>query len=250
MKAINPFEEGRKLLKDPAAEESCVDLVLAISASQSMKAFWTSFSREADAFTQQLMRQMLLRFQGRTVHLRVRLIAYRDLYMDSEPMKCSPFFVLPQEADRLTEFVRSVEAVGGGAEKKSGLEALYCAMNSPWTRAGGDRRHVVLVVTDSAAYIPEDPLRRIDREYGERLSMYLPREHVPMPETLDELRRLWRDGTGTMDNWKHRLLIIASEKEPWEYAADWDEAQIVRLSQEQIRRLDAAALSNSAVGVI
>jgi len=249
VKAINPFEEGRKLLKGPAAEDCCVDLVLAISASQSMKAFWASFSRETDAFAQQLRRQTLLRFQGRTVHLRVRLIAYRDLYMDSEPMKCSPFFVLPQEADRLTEFVRSVEVIGG-AEKKSGLEALYCAMHSPWTRAGGDRRHIVVVVADSAAYIPEDPLRRIDREYDARLSRYLPREHVPMPETLDELRRLWRDGTGTMDNWKHRLLIIASEKEPWEYAAAWDEAQIVRLSQEQIRGLDAAALSNSAVSVI
>lgn len=250
MKPGNPFEEGKRLLKDPAADDCCVDLVLVISASQSMKVFWSAFSQEADALAGQLMRQMIVKMRGKSVRLRIRVIAYRDLYMDSSAMQCSPFYEMPREADRLAEFVRSVESIGGGAEKKSGLEALHCAMHSPWTRGGADRRHVVAVITDSAAYIPEEPIRRIDREYDRRLRAHLPEGAVPMPETMDELRRLWRDGAGTMDNWKHRLLIIASDKEPWEYIKGWDEAQLVRLPQEQIRRLGAAALSNSVIGVI
>ncbi|MDO4355970.1 MAG: hypothetical protein Q4E13_05615 [Clostridia bacterium] len=45
-----------------------------------------------------------------------------------------------------------------------------------------------------------------------------------------------------MDNWKHRLLLIAPETEPWRHMIGWDETRMVRKDEKQVRRLGMAEL--------
>ncbi|MDO4355971.1 MAG: hypothetical protein Q4E13_05620 [Clostridia bacterium] len=189
--ANNPFEAGKRLIRPLMAtdQKCCVEIVLAISVKQTMSLLWNTISRETETFVVLLKNAVLKKLGNQFVNPRVRIIAYGDFYMDECAMWCSPFFEIPGEERKMAEFLWSIEPEGGG-EKKSGMEALLCAMYSPWSRRTGDRRHIIALITDSGAYIPEEPLRGIDCEYEERLETYLPREYVPMPETLEEMRQL------------------------------------------------------------
>ena len=76
--------------------------------------------------------------QERRRQLRVRVVAFRDLVADGDAaVEESPFFALPDERARFSEFVGGLRAEGGGDAPESGLEAVALAINSPWT---SDRR--------------------------------------------------------------------------------------------------------------
>src|SRR5437868_14765967 len=124
-----------------------VDMAICIDATGSMAPVIDRVKDRALRFQEDLMKAM--EAAGKKIDaLRVRVIAFRDYFVDTEPMKESPFFTLPQEKEAFSSFVSSITADGGGDAEENGLEALALAIRSDWTKGGDKRRHIIVVWTD------------------------------------------------------------------------------------------------------
>lgn len=199
-----------------------VDIVLCIDCTESMDNVLTIVKDRALSFHADL--QGIMNTRGMSIdRLRVRLIAFRDYlaYEEelqkhthlNEPMLESDFFVLPDEADKLSVSVRSLQPAGGGDEPEDGLEALAYAIRSPWTVDAFKNRHVIALWTDQEPH----PLG-----FGMGSSRY-PRG---MARNFDELTEWWGDWNhpGFMPNQSaKRLLLFAPDSGAWQQISDtWD----------------------------
>ncbi len=102
--------------------------------------------------------------------LRLKVIAFRDFGDDaSNAVEETGFLHLPSQARDFEDFVRGIDATGGGDIPESGLEALALAINSPWETGLDRRRHVIVMFTDAPAHplarwaSPRRPTRRASR---------------------------------------------------------------------------------------
>ena len=140
--------------------------------------------------------------------LRIKVIAFRDFGVDSEPLVESKFFVLNEdgEAEAFHDFVNAIEASGGGDLPENSLEALAVAMKSEWVTTGSIRRHVIMMFTDAAAL----PL-------GEKAGC--PGYPEGMPADIAELHDWWEGQE--MEKRAKRLLVFAPDMEPWSNMVDW-----------------------------
>jgi len=135
--------------------------------------------------------------------MRVRVVAFRDFYVDGDrALQSSEFFSLPEQAAQFERFVKELRADGGGDEPESALEALAVAIKSPWTREGQRQRHLIVLWTDASAH----PL--------EKASTDMPSNYPSgMPGNLSELTDLW---AGQEINFgAKRLIFYAPDAEPW-----------------------------------
>lgn len=125
------------------------------------------------------------------------------------------FLALPARTDDFDSFVQRLNAVGGGDEPESGLEALSLAIDSDWERGQDRRRHVIALFTDASAH----PL---GTAAARGVSTYPP----SVPATIDELFEHWgypSSQSATMENSAKRLLLFAPDTTPWNViAADWN----------------------------
>ena len=169
--------------------------------------------------------------------LRLSIIAYRDFYMDTDALKCSEFFNMSTQSGDLVEFVRSIRSLGGGIARKSGMEALFCAMHGKWLRDERDNEHIICVITDAEAYYPEDPQRRAGQYYEDTLKRFTSDTCEVMPDDMDGMRRLWRDGAGTLDNWHSSLVLLTPPCESWLEVARWPRVYHDIYDAEGIRHL-------------
>src|SRR5882672_3814784 len=110
-----------------------VDLVLCIDATGSMGHIINRVKESALRFHDDL--NLKMQEKSKTIDsLRLKVIAYRDYYVDGDKsLMESRFFALPEEKGAFGEFIRSVGAEGGGDEPETGLEALAFAMRSDWS---------------------------------------------------------------------------------------------------------------------
>lgn len=212
------------------------DVTWVISASLSMAPLWKELTCKVatikTTFKDIMVRECVPPFGS----LRLRIIAYRDLYMDSLALECSPFFNVFTHSKDIHSFVQSIRPCGGGIAKKSGMEALFCALHGNWRR-DKDMRHIIYLITDSEAYLPEDPQHRVDQFYNETLSRFASDPCEVMPESMDSMRRLWRDGAGTFDNWNSSLVLFTANGEPWQDIAEWPRVSRFPLDPEAVRCL-------------
>jgi len=180
-----------------------VDIVFCIDATGSMQGLINTVKSNALRFHDDLQRTM--EEKGKMIDdLRVRIIAFRDLYVDgAESMRESAFFRLPEQRDEFSAFVSAVNADGGGDEAETGLEALATAINSDWSKSGDKRRELVVLWTDASAH----PLERGNEE---RPAHY----PVGMPKNLNELTDMW-EGQGHMSGSAKRLILYAPDAYPW-----------------------------------
>lgn len=182
-----------------------VDIVMCIDATGSMDAIIDDVKANALSIYQKFVDEM--EAKGKSVQqLRIKVIAFRDYGVDSEPMVESKFFVLDEEAEAFRDFVNSIEATGGGDEPENGLEALALAINSDWVKTGAVRRHVILMYTDASAL-------NLGEKSGE------PGYPADMPADLTELREMWEGQK--MEKRAKRLLVFAPDMEPWSNMLDW-----------------------------
>lgn len=181
-----------------------VDIVMCIDATGSMAHIIDEVKANALSFYQKFVDEM--NNQGKNVdQLRIKVIAFRDYAVDSEPMIVSDFFVLDEQKAEFQNFVNKIEAMGGGDLPENGLEALALAINSDWTTEGAVRRHVILMYTDAEA----KPLG-VDKT-----------DNSDMPTSIADLRALWEGQMSKMENRAKRLLIFAPEVEPWNNFVGW-----------------------------
>lgn len=186
-----------------------VDIVMCIDATGSMGTIIEDVKANALSFYQKFVDEMEAKSKS-VQQLRIKVIAFRDFGVDSEPLVESKFFVLDDESREFHDFVSNIEATGGGDEPENSLEALAVAMNSDWVTTGSVRRHVIIMYTDASAL----PL-------GARSgSANYP---AGMPSDLAELREWWEGQK--MEKRAKRLLVFAPDTEPWsDIGVDWSNA--------------------------
>lgn len=127
-----------------------VDVVMCIDATGSMDPILDEVRNTALTLNERFM-QAMEDSGKRAEQFRVKVVVFRDYMIDSEPMKESDFFVLPDQKEAFKRFLDAIEATGGGDEPENGLEAIATALQSDWVQEGHKQRHVVLMFTDASA---------------------------------------------------------------------------------------------------
>lgn len=178
-----------------------VDIVFCIDCTGSMSPVLNDSKALALGFHDELKRDLVE--QQKTIdQLRVKVIAFRDYYVDgADSMSESRFFALPDDAFDYAAFVSGLKASGGGDEPESGLEAFALAMKSDWNTADGRKRQIICILTDASAH----PLEKA----GSGAPSHYPSD---LPKTFDALADKWE---GEMDEKARRLVIFAPEAYPW-----------------------------------
>ena len=179
-----------------------VDIVFCIDVTGSMDPILDAVKANALGFYDDVQSNLVAK--GKNVaQLRVRVVAFRDLVADGDAaIEESPFFALPDERSRFSEFVGGLRAEGGGDAPESGLEAVALAMSSPWTRTGDRRRQVIVVWSDQPAHqldpsvVPADLRSRI-------------------PADFSALTDAWEDEQGLMGSSSKRLILFAPDGPGW-----------------------------------
>ena len=190
-----------------------VDLVLCIDMTGSMSPIIDRVKANAVSFSDDL--RAALDEKGKVVDpLRVRVIGFRDFYVDGDnAIQASDFFTLPDENESFKDFVLNLDVAGGGDEPESGLEALALAIQSPWAKSGTKNRQLIVVWTDAGAH----PL---DKDAGSKPSSY----PTSLPNDLDQLTDWW-EGQTYMDASAKRLILFAPDAAGWsEIGSNWDNA--------------------------
>lgn len=234
----NPFENGERLLRSISRPEltKYVSIALAAGASARMKPFWQHLAGNAST-AQMLLEAAMPDSPWLEAETRMRLIAYKDMYMYADPFLCSPFRLLPRDAGMLAQFAGNLGPLSLGRYRSSGLEALLLAMHSDWAWNDNAVKHVIVLVADTPPHDIRSPLRTFDRRYESVLNRLIPSHDLPLPENLEELRMCWLNGVGTMDNWNNFLLLYVPDCVEWREIATWDEVTARLMPADRIPRL-------------
>lgn len=188
-----------------------VDIVFAIDATGSMSPCLKQTTAVAADLLPRI--QAALGDKKRRVdQLRTKVIAFRDYYCDSEPMVESPFYEHPGQEDEFRAFLDRIDATGGGDAPENALEALYQAIKSDWVETGAKRRHIVVLMTDTAPHPLDHPKRKTAKGYP-----------ADMPKDLTGLMLAWDDGQGKLNSNARRMAIFAPEDKVWRGIANtWE----------------------------
>ena len=197
------------------------DIVYCIDITGSMAPSIELVKKTAKTLYKDLQEIMKEKYQRTIKQLRVKIIGFRDFYVDGPyALETSDFFSLPHQVKELEEFINKLEAKGGGDISKNSLEALALAMKSDWCQTADSsirKRHIIVLFTDASAY-PLEKAAETDAECYPK----------GMPKSFFELIDLWsaqsslNDGSGVkMDQRAKRMAIFAPEGcEPWDMVAD------------------------------
>lgn len=187
-----------------------VDIVFCIDVTGSMDPILDAVKANALGFYDDVQTNLVAK--GKNVaQLRVRVVAFRDLFADGDAaIEESPFYALPDDRAHFSEFVGGLTAEGGGDAPESGLEAVALAIASPWTRTGDRRRQVIVLWTDQPAHpldaslVPADLRSRI-------------------PADFSALTDAWEDDQGVMGSSSKRLILFAPDGPGWsDISAVWE----------------------------
>lgn len=217
-----------------------VDIVMCIDATGSMDHVLDEVKRTALSFDEMFRNAMTLS-QKTVDQLRVKVIAFRDYMVDSEPMKESRFFSLPGEREQFKSFVDNIAACGGGDEPENALEAIATALKSDWVMTGAKRRHVILLFTDASAL--ELNQRAECKNYPTNL-----------PKRLEELGDWW-EGTSQYyySNYQQkagRMVMFCPRKEPWTKLENWNRVWINYSNKYGLSGTDMSDVINLLTGSI
>lgn len=191
-----------------------VDLVLCIDCTGSMRGTLQSVKDAALVFGDTLKNRMA--DKGKVItSLRVRVVAFRDIFADNPAFEVSDFFNLDHESPLFKEFVEKLKAKGGGGDgPESALEALSIAINSPWSTEADKLRHVVVMWTDALPH----PLEKGSEHHVQSTFSSL------IAPDLNQLTDWWNDRQNNrIRHEAKRLVMFAPEKGLWiDIADNWD----------------------------
>ena len=198
-----------------------VDLVMVIDVTGSMGHIIRQVKTAAIDFQKQLAGRMSSK--GKFIaQLRVRVVAFRDMYADQECFVESRFYELPAEHQEFADFVGALKAKGGGGDgPESGLEALSLAMHSEWTKQGDRRRHVIVVWSDARPHPLESGQESVPKQMGERIC-----------RDFNQLTDKWESGQECgLDRNSRRLVLYAPDSIGWTEISDsW--SQVIHFTSQ------------------
>lgn len=187
-----------------------VDIVMCIDVTGSMQHLIDQVKHNALRFYEDLVTVMT--HKQKTIDLlRVKVIAFRDFYVDGDrSLKVSPFYKLPDESEAFAAFVKGLKADGGGDAPETSLEALALALQSEWLDVAdaARRRQVIAMWTDTDAH----PL---ERQRESKPPVY----PEGMPGDFNGLTDWW-EGEDYVTLKAKRLLIYAPDLYPWNNIAE------------------------------
>ena len=181
-----------------------VDIVMCIDCTGSMGKLLDTVKENALKFYPDLKARCDA--NGKEIsNLRIRVIGFRDFGFDGDKaITDTGFLSIPEDEGKFKEIVTSFEALGGGPQPESGLEALAMAINSDWTTGGNKRRHVIVVWTDAPTH-----------ELGET-GKDNPKYPKEVPANFDELTNWWEEEQGgKMNHSARRLILFAPDASRW-----------------------------------
>lgn len=198
--------------------QTMVDITLVMDATGSMQNLMDNV--KANALELHAKIKEALKDKNRLADkIRVKIIAFRDVYEDQTPFIESDFFVLRENGDGdevlFRQFVSSIEAIGGGDEPESALEALHMAINADYAESyqGQKARHIIVLMTDASAHKLDDPRRDLCSNYPQGV-----------PADLPGLQAEWES---KMDIRARRLVVFAPNAYPWSAISTWMDVQYV-----------------------
>jgi hypothetical protein len=117
------------------------------------------------------------------------------------------FWSLPQDKNKLVNFLSSEKALGGGDEPESSLVCLNEAIRSKWAQKGdplasdssktiSDVIPLIVIWTDANVLPPDDPFGKQHPDYP-----------TNMPQSVAALEALWNDPTIIVDQ-KNKLMVF------------------------------------------
>ncbi|MBO4556465.1 MAG: VWA domain-containing protein [Elusimicrobiales bacterium] len=198
-----------------------VDIVFAVDATGSMEPLIEKVKQLTVSLKDDIEKG--LEDKHRKINnLRVKVIAFRDYYVDGDgAMEESDFFILPEEEDDFRDFVSNIRAGGGGDEPESGLEALALALRSDFVQDGDKKRHIIVLFTDASAHPLEKQKDGVPSNYP-----------ANMFKNLHEFYNKWGVGQESlgmssyeeqMSRNAKRLILFAPNVYPWdEIEANFD----------------------------
>lgn len=118
--------------------QTTVDITMVMDATGSMQNLMDNV--KANALDLHAKIKAALKDKNRLAdRIRVKVIAFRDVYVDQVPFIESDFFVLCENGDgdevQFRDFVSGIHADGGGDEPESALEALHLAINADYSKS-------------------------------------------------------------------------------------------------------------------
>ncbi|MDR3217004.1 MAG: VWA domain-containing protein [Clostridiaceae bacterium] len=123
---------------------SKIDMVFCIDGTGDMAPHIESVKNNVKRFYLDFAEEMTKQYSY-IDSMRVKIIVFRDYGCDGdEAMKISNWFDLPEDDEELSNYLRDIEAHGGGDAPENGLEALYFAMKQDFMTGRNDRQVIVL----------------------------------------------------------------------------------------------------------
>ena len=190
-----------------------VDIIFVIDATGSMQNLIDEVKARALSMYQDIVAGLKAK-RRRVTKLRIKILAFRDVYVDANPFEESEFFTLPEESEELKSFVENIRAVGGGDEPESSLEALCMALKAKFqeNRQNRKARQIIVLLTDASAHRLDNPQRAGDQNYP-----------ADIPADLKGVETLWAE----MDFHAKRLVVFAPNVWPWNEIGMWGGADYV-----------------------
>lgn len=129
-----------------------VDIVFVVDMSLGHDGFLKSFRKNFPGFLSRLQDKLTSNKRISST-LRVKITWFRDFYFDgSEAYGESPFFLYPNEKDKIESFISTLRCAGGGDLPESSMEALTLALRSDFSQVGDIKNHIVILVSDEEAH--------------------------------------------------------------------------------------------------
>lgn len=197
--------------------KTLVDIVLVMDATGSMQNLMDNAKENALTLHTRI-KNALAEKNRMADKIRVKVIAFRDVYVDDEPFTESEFFILQEGGGDEVEFrryIENIEAEGGGDEPENALEALHMAMNVDFAEPfqGQKARHIIVMMTDASAHPLDHPERSSCAGYPQGV-----------PADLLSLQAEWEE---KMNTTARRLLLFAPNAYPWTSVASWMDTQYI-----------------------
>lgn len=205
---IIPISQSSTAGLDTMGVSIVVDIVFIIDGTGSMQ-------NALDNVTSRALQMRPLVIKGLKGHsrnvtkMRVKVVVFRDLFVDANAYEESEFFTLPEEAEQFRDYVEQIKAQGGGDEPESALEALWRVMKyTEFQQSIGTQkaRHVLVVMTDASGHRLDDPQREGDPLYPS-----------DVPDKLSGIEAQWQ----RMNHDARRLIITAPNSWPWVEMSLW-----------------------------
>ena len=207
--------------------EIAIDVVICVDASASMRNVIDKVKEEILSFPQKYCDQMDY-IEMPVEQFRVKLIVFGNSNENSQLTYESEFFVLPDQHDKFSSFVNSIEVVEGSVSAVDALKAIECALKSDWadlSEKAGKSRQIIMMFTNSNM---ETSNKTVSTD----------KSSVNIADQLEKLCFMVSHDGSESSNFRYRRFrcaVFAPEIFPWTEIPSWERSFLFPFQTDQDR---------------